>query len=176
MSSYSHCVGDEKEKPRHSGRLVVAVNDQGSFFNAKLGDKVLTVGRRAPMGNTLRAQATILIHELGHLMNGIAAPKPVRFCPAIARWIRLNSRSWRSADECSIIGRVTESWQQGSTRAARQPSIRACASWSRTEGDRKHNHLDPPQPNRTPDAFCRSLGIPGQGERDSGVNANTIPG
>ena len=123
-----------------------------------------------------RAQATILIHELGHLMNGIAAPKPVRFCPAIARWIRLNSRSWRSADECSIIGRVTESWQQGSTRAARQPSIRACASWSRTEGDRKHNHLDPPQPNRTGrvlslpgDSGARRTGFRGEREHDSGV-------
>jgi hypothetical protein len=45
------------------------VNDQGAFFNAKLGDRTFTVGRRAYNGNTLKAQAAILIHELGHLMN-----------------------------------------------------------------------------------------------------------
>ncbi len=48
-----------------------AVNDTGSFFNAKDGDKTFTVGRRAYAGGTLRAQAAILTHELGHLMNAV---------------------------------------------------------------------------------------------------------
>jgi len=47
---------------------VFTVNDTGAFFNAKLGDKTFTVGRRAYTGGTLRAQAAILIHELGHQM------------------------------------------------------------------------------------------------------------
>jgi hypothetical protein len=47
----------------------IAVNDAGAFFNAKLGDQTSTVGRRAYTGGTLKAQAAILIHELGHLMN-----------------------------------------------------------------------------------------------------------
>lgn len=47
----------------------ITVNDQGAFFNAKLGDRTLTVGRRAYTGGTLKAQAAILIHELGHVMN-----------------------------------------------------------------------------------------------------------
>jgi len=44
------------------------VNDQGAFFNAKTGDKTLTVGRRAYNGGTLKAQAAILIHEFAHQM------------------------------------------------------------------------------------------------------------
>lgn len=40
------------------------VNEQGAFFNAKTP----TVGLKAYPGNTLRAQATILIHEFGHQM------------------------------------------------------------------------------------------------------------
>ena len=49
----------------------ITVNDQGAFFNAKLDDKTFTVGRRAYKGGTLKAQAAILIHELGHLMNEV---------------------------------------------------------------------------------------------------------
>jgi hypothetical protein len=45
------------------------VNDAGAFFNAKWGDLTFTVGRKAYQGGTLRAQAAILTHELGHLMN-----------------------------------------------------------------------------------------------------------
>jgi len=43
---------------------------QGAFFNASLGNATFTVGRLAYKGGTLKAQATILIHELGHLMSG----------------------------------------------------------------------------------------------------------
>jgi len=46
-----------------------AVNDTGAFFNAKVGDKTFTVGRHVYTGGTLKAQAAILIHELGHLMT-----------------------------------------------------------------------------------------------------------
>ena len=46
----------------------IAVNDTGAFFNAKLGDKPFTVGRRAYTGGTLKAQAAILIHEFAHQM------------------------------------------------------------------------------------------------------------
>ena len=49
--------------------VAIAVNDTGAFFNAKLGDKTFTVGRRSYTGGTLKAQAAILVHELGHLMN-----------------------------------------------------------------------------------------------------------
>ena len=58
-----------------SAPIAITVNDTGAFFNAKLGDKTFTVGRRAYPGNTLKAQAAILIHELGHRMfeNGGAA-------------------------------------------------------------------------------------------------------
>jgi hypothetical protein len=49
--------------------VAIAVNDTGAFFNAKLGDKTFTVGRRAYTGGTLKGEAAILIHELGHLMN-----------------------------------------------------------------------------------------------------------
>jgi hypothetical protein len=45
------------------------VNDNGSFFNPfPNGDKTMPfeVGRRKYPGNTLRAQATILIHETAH--------------------------------------------------------------------------------------------------------------
>ena len=49
----------------------IGVNDAGAFFNAKLGDKTFTVGRRAYTGGTLKAQAAILIHELGHKMNDV---------------------------------------------------------------------------------------------------------
>ena len=49
----------------------ISVNDSGAFFNAKLGDKTFTVGRRAYTGGTLKAQAAVLIHELGHLMNAV---------------------------------------------------------------------------------------------------------
>ncbi len=49
----------------------IAVNDAGAFFNAKLADKTFTVGRRAYTGGTLKAQAAILVHELGHLMNAV---------------------------------------------------------------------------------------------------------
>jgi hypothetical protein len=48
---------------------VFTVNDGGAFFNAKLGDKTFTVGRRAYTGGTLKAQAAVLIHELGHQMT-----------------------------------------------------------------------------------------------------------
>jgi hypothetical protein len=49
----------------------IAVNDTGAFFNAKLGDKTFTVGRRAYTGGTLKAQAAILVHELSHLMKAV---------------------------------------------------------------------------------------------------------
>ena len=52
-----------------------------------------------------------------------------------------------SAGENRIAARSTESRPQGSTRAARQPSVRPQTPWSRTELDRKHNHLDPTEPN-----------------------------
>ena len=51
------------------------------------------------------------------------------------------------AGEYWIAPRSTESRPQGSTRAARQPSVRPQTPWSRTELDRKHNHLDPTEPN-----------------------------
>jgi len=51
------------------GGVAITVNDKGAFFNAKLDDKTFTVGRRAYTGGALKAQAAILIHELGHLMN-----------------------------------------------------------------------------------------------------------
>src|ERR1039457_2059429 len=54
-----------------------------------------------------------------------------------------------SAGEYWIAPRSTESRQQGSTRAARPPSVRPQTPWSRTELDRKHNHLDPTEPNGT---------------------------
>jgi hypothetical protein len=50
---------------------IITVNDEGAFFNAKVGGKTFTVGRRAYNGGTLKAQAAILIHELGHLMNAL---------------------------------------------------------------------------------------------------------
>ena len=52
-----------------------------------------------------------------------------------------------SAGEYRIAPRSAESRPQGSTRAARQPSVRPQTPWSRTELDRKHNHLDPTEPN-----------------------------
>jgi hypothetical protein len=48
---------------------VFTVNDQSVFFKANLGDKNFTVGPRQYPGNTLKAQLTILIHELAHQMN-----------------------------------------------------------------------------------------------------------
>src|SRR5579884_1613945 len=48
---------------------VFTVNDAGSFFNQYAGGdqtKPFEVGRRAYSGNTLRAQAAILIHETAH--------------------------------------------------------------------------------------------------------------
>ena len=51
----------------------------------------------------------------------------------------------RPASTCRAP-RSTESRPQGSTRAARQPSVRPQTPWSRTELDRKHNHLDPTEP------------------------------
>lgn len=67
-------VGDKNQDGTSAGvpvGWVVAVNDQGAFFNAKVGDKIFMVGRHAYSGNTLKAQAAILIHELGHLMNAL---------------------------------------------------------------------------------------------------------
>jgi hypothetical protein len=49
----------------------ITVNDTGAFFNAMLGKLTFTVGPHAYSGGTLKAQASILIHELGHLMKSI---------------------------------------------------------------------------------------------------------
>ena len=54
---------------------------------------------------------------------------------------------WRAGRQYRIAPRSTESRPQGSTRAARQPSVRPQTPWSRTELDRKHNYLDPTEPN-----------------------------
>jgi hypothetical protein len=48
----------------------ITVNDNGAFFNAtdQKGHSFI-IGKRSYPGNTLKAQATILIHELGHLLS-----------------------------------------------------------------------------------------------------------
>ena len=51
------------------GSFAITVNDTGAFFNAKLGDKTFTVGPNDYKGGTLKAQAFILTHELGHMMK-----------------------------------------------------------------------------------------------------------
>jgi hypothetical protein len=49
---------------------IITVNDQGGFFNAKnLDGTNFTIGPHAYKGGTLKAQAAILIHELGHVMK-----------------------------------------------------------------------------------------------------------
>jgi hypothetical protein len=65
-------VGDTNKDGTPTGKPVsaaIAVNDAGAFFNAKSGNKTLTVGRRGYTGGTLQGKAAILIHELAHLQN-----------------------------------------------------------------------------------------------------------
>lgn len=54
---------------------VVTINDQGAFFNEfyteNSGRNYFWIGPHAYPGNTLKARAEILIHELGHLMNDL---------------------------------------------------------------------------------------------------------
>lgn len=50
--------------------FAITVNDIGAFFNAGDNDgHSYFVGKREYSGNTLRAQATILIHELAHVLS-----------------------------------------------------------------------------------------------------------
>jgi hypothetical protein len=52
-----------------SSGVVFTVNDAGSFFNQFVGgdqSKPFEVGIRKYAGNSLKAQATILIHEVAH--------------------------------------------------------------------------------------------------------------
>jgi hypothetical protein len=56
------------------GNYAFTVNDQGAFFNARWGNKNLTVNPRNYKGGTLQAQAAILIHEIAHQMNPGGAP------------------------------------------------------------------------------------------------------
>src|ERR1019366_3520746 len=63
--------------------------------------------------------------------------------------LRSQEICWRAGRQYRIAPRSTESRPQGSTRAARQPSVRPQTPWSRTELDRKHNYLDPTEPNCT---------------------------
>jgi hypothetical protein len=51
--------------------FAITVNDNGAFFNARAAnDHPWEVGSRHYPGNTLRAQATILTHELSHALSG----------------------------------------------------------------------------------------------------------
>ena len=52
----------------------------------------------------------------------------------------------RSASDARLT-RMLATRVQGSTRAARQPPIRPWTPERRTDLDRKHNHLDPPEPS-----------------------------
>jgi hypothetical protein len=46
------------------------VNSNGAFFKAKDSTgALLSVGARGYTGGTLKAQAAILIHELGHILD-----------------------------------------------------------------------------------------------------------
>lgn len=81
--AFGHGVFDNERTAAISGGLnkdgsrtgvpvgwAITVNDQGAFFNATNGKgKTFSVGRHAYGGNTLKGQAAILIHELGHQMS-----------------------------------------------------------------------------------------------------------
>lgn len=48
----------------------ITLNDGGAFFNSTdSAGRLFTTGRRQYPGNTLKAQSTILIHELGHVLS-----------------------------------------------------------------------------------------------------------
>ena len=58
---------DKTPIPGIPGSAVFTVNDVGGFFNATDNQgNPITVGKRKYSGGTLRAQATILIHETAH--------------------------------------------------------------------------------------------------------------
>jgi len=75
-------VGNAKGVTGIPAGIIVAVNDNGMFFNAITGG---ALGPRNYAGNTLRAQALTLIHELGHELsiqgfeNDHGIPKAVKF-------------------------------------------------------------------------------------------------
>lgn len=52
----------------------ITVNDEGAFFNAtNSSGQAWRVGRRGYSGNTLRAQSSILLHELSHALSNAGA-------------------------------------------------------------------------------------------------------
>jgi hypothetical protein len=60
---------DHKSIPGIQNNAVFTVNDLGAFFNQyQNGDpsKQFEIGKRKYVGNTLKAQASILVHETAH--------------------------------------------------------------------------------------------------------------
>jgi hypothetical protein len=64
VAAFTYGVNPDNSPVGIPKNLAITVNDNGAFFNPQF-----TVGIRNYPGNGLRSQATILIHELSHLLS-----------------------------------------------------------------------------------------------------------
>jgi len=70
IAAFTYGTNPDKSPIGIPSNFAVTVNDNGSFFNAKdSSGRSFLVGKRNYSGSTLRAQATILIHETAHLVS-----------------------------------------------------------------------------------------------------------
>jgi hypothetical protein len=68
----------------------IFLNPNGAFFNAAALSIDAQRGTNAPEGGSLRAQEIILLHELGHKVNALAADKGSPPWSQVNTWIIMN--------------------------------------------------------------------------------------